>query len=61
MPNFVPKITPIIGRMRRVPLRKGENDVEDGNEEGKSSNMLMGSNNCGLDVTKEGMRKHKEH
>ena len=48
VPNFVPKITPIIGGMGRVPFCKSENDVENGYEEGKHSDVFVGRDNSRL-------------
>ena len=60
MPDFVPKITPIIGRMERVPLRKAEDDVKDGDDEGQSSDSLMCRNNSSLNVMESKVKRHKE-
>ena len=48
IPNFVPKIDPIIGRMGRMPFCKRKNDVENGYDEGEDSDVFMRGDNRGL-------------
>ena len=46
--------------MERVPLRKAEDDVKDGDDEGQSSDSLVRRNNSSLNVMESKVKRHKE-